>query len=79
VFSRADAFEVNPLDLISLEVFRVLEPGVFNALPASKGTLTRVEDFRSSRSRAEATEKNETRAIVQKVSEERRKSVEEIW
>jgi predicted KAP-like P-loop ATPase len=78
VFSQGDAFEVNPIDLISLEVLRVFEPEVYNALPASKDTLTRVEGFGSTRSHAEATEKNEILAIVQKSSEERRKSVEEI-
>jgi predicted KAP-like P-loop ATPase len=78
VFSRGAAFEVNPIDLISLEALRVFEPEVYNSLPAFKDTLTRVEGFGSSRSHAEATEKKEIQAIVQKASEERRKSVEEI-
>jgi len=78
VFSQGDAFEVNPIDLISLEVLRVFEPEVYNALPALKDTLTRVEGFGSSRSHAEAAEQNAIKAIVQKASEEHRKRVEEI-
>jgi predicted KAP-like P-loop ATPase len=35
-----DAFEVNPIDLIGIEVIRSFEPGVYKALQSSKGMLT---------------------------------------
>lgn len=78
VFSRGGAFEVNPIDLISLEVLRVFEPEVYNSLHASKDALTRVEDFGSSRSRAETIEKNEIQSILLKASEAHRERVKEI-
>lgn len=78
VFSRGGAFEVNPIDLISLEVLRVFEPEVYNSLHASKEALTRVEDFGSSRSSAETAEKNEIQSILQKASEAHRECVKEI-
>lgn len=78
IFSRKDTFEVNPIDLIALEVLRVFEPEVYKALPSSKDTLTRTEDFRSSRARAETAEKDEIKAIVQSTCEAHQKSVEEI-
>ena len=34
------SFEVNPIDLIALEVLRVFEPGVYHLLPGSKKRLT---------------------------------------
>ena len=78
VFSRGGAFEVNPIDLVSLEVLRVFEPEVYNSLHASKDALTRVDDFGSSRSRAETTEKNEIQSILQRASEAHRERVKEI-
>lgn len=35
------SFEVNPVDLIALEVLRVFEPGVYERLPSAKAELTR--------------------------------------
>lgn len=38
-FQTGDGFEVNPVDLIVLEVLRVFEPGVYERLPAAKRIL----------------------------------------
>ena len=40
------SLEVNPIDLIALEVLRVFEPGVYHLLPGSKERLTRLYDPR---------------------------------
>ena len=39
-------FEVNPIDLIALEVLRVFEPDVYHLLPKSKELLTKQNDAR---------------------------------
>jgi predicted KAP-like P-loop ATPase len=78
VFAHGDAFEVNPIDLISLEVLRVFEPEVFKALPAAKSALTGVNQGRSSRSQREPIEKSELEELVQKASEQTRENVRAI-
>jgi predicted KAP-like P-loop ATPase len=78
VFSKKEAFEVNPIDLISLEALRVFDPEVFKALPASKTALTGMSDAGSSRGTREAAERSEIEAIVQKASEQNRDSVRAI-
>jgi predicted KAP-like P-loop ATPase len=40
---HADSIEVNPVDLIGLEVLRVFEPSVYERLPGAKSILTRYE------------------------------------
>ena len=40
-FRTTDGFEVNPVDLIGLEVLRVFEPDVYELLPRSQTILTR--------------------------------------
>lgn len=44
VFSTATAFEVNPLDLLSLEVLRMFEPDLHRRLPLLKPALTQCRD-----------------------------------
>ncbi len=41
VFTGKRAFEVNPVDLIGIEVLRVFEPNVYRLLPMNKDLLTR--------------------------------------
>ena len=41
LFRRLSTFEVNPVDLVGLEVLRVFEPTVYRALPSAKPVLTR--------------------------------------
>jgi predicted KAP-like P-loop ATPase len=45
--STRETFEVNPIDLIALEVLRVFEPTVYHILPQFKERLTKSYDFRS--------------------------------
>jgi predicted KAP-like P-loop ATPase len=78
VFSKGDSFEVNPIDLISLEVLRVFEPEAFKALPASKIALTNVGDPRLFADTGEAAQEREIRKIVDKAPEQNRKQVEQI-
>jgi len=66
VFSKKDSFEVNPIDLISLEVLRVFEPDVYKALPASKSILTNTITFAVHGHTREAEEKSEIESIIQK-------------
>jgi predicted KAP-like P-loop ATPase len=44
------SFELNPIDLIALEVLRVFEPGVYHLLPRSKERLTKLYDSRTGKS-----------------------------
>src|SRR6266498_1098612 len=44
LFRGAGSFEVNPIDLICLEVLRMFEPEVYRALPSNKELLTRLRD-----------------------------------
>lgn len=45
LFRSMGSFEVNPVDLIALEVLRVFEPGAFQKLPDVKPELTRLRDL----------------------------------
>jgi predicted KAP-like P-loop ATPase len=42
-FKSGQTFEVNPVDLIGLEVLRVFDPGLYEQLPSMKRILTRDE------------------------------------
>jgi predicted KAP-like P-loop ATPase len=44
------SLEVNPIDLIALEVLRVFEPAVYHLLPTSKESLTKLYDSRTGKS-----------------------------
>jgi predicted KAP-like P-loop ATPase len=44
--SPRGSFEVNPIDLIALEVLRVFDPDVYHLLPKSKELLTKQNDAR---------------------------------
>jgi predicted KAP-like P-loop ATPase len=44
LFRSTGSFEVNPIDLIGLEVLRVFEPDVFKKLPDAKRELTRIRN-----------------------------------
>lgn len=44
------SFELNPIDLIALEVLRVFEPAVYHLLPRSKERLTKLYDSRTGKS-----------------------------
>ncbi|MBI2679927.1 MAG: hypothetical protein HYX25_02830 [Candidatus Solibacter usitatus] len=75
LFKGEGAFEVNPVDLIALEVLRTFEPEVYRILPLTKGALTALTDIGTGdREQPRA----ELLGIVQRVPEERRERVQEI-
>ncbi len=74
LFQVEGAFEVNPVDLIGLEVLRMFEPDVYHALPGAKELLTQQRDARE-----EAEERRRAiQAIVELAPEQRRERVREI-
>lgn len=73
------SFEVNPIDLIALEVVRVFEPEVYRMIPDTKGVLTSTTDHASmGAARAEEQAKREVESILERAPEERRDAVREI-
>jgi len=78
IFSKQVAFEVNPIDLISLEVLRVFEPEVYRALPNSKDALTDISESGLRNSTREGSQKTEIQGILDKASEQTRQQVQEI-
>jgi predicted KAP-like P-loop ATPase len=58
------SFEVNPIDLIALEVLRVFEPGVYHLLPGSKERLTRLYDSRFGKAITEVEKEDRLRLDV---------------
>jgi len=61
LFRSGDSFEVNPVDLIALEVLRVFEPDVYNQLPGAKRILTEQHGSRS----LSGISEDEVRAVVE--------------
>jgi predicted KAP-like P-loop ATPase len=74
------SFEVNPIDLIALEVLRVFEPAVYHLLASSKERLTRLYDSRSSRTITEVEKEDRLRldALVGAAQAKSKEHVEEI-
>lgn len=77
LFQGQGAFEVNPVDLVGLEVLRMFEPDVYRALPLAKDTLTTLPHSSSG-----ATEQEERRkiaeALIERASSDRRTEVREM-
>lgn len=78
LFTNNETFEVNPVDLIALEVLRVFEPDVYKQLSEAKSILTDMHDdsvlFQSSRDEARSV----VESIVRNVSKENSLQVKEI-
>lgn len=72
------SFEVNPVDLIALEVLRVFEPDVNQQLPAAKAMLTEPRNSGSQSSCAEEEGRRTVEAIINHASESNRPQVREI-
>ncbi len=72
---RGKSFEVNPIDLIGLEVLRVFEPSVYSAVHSNKNLLT--GEGRSG-SGEEETRRLAIQGIVDRASENNRDQVKEI-
>jgi predicted KAP-like P-loop ATPase len=74
-FSADGAFEVNPVDLIALEVIRLYEPDVYQALRSSKELLT--ASSRPDKSRSEVAGKA-VASLIELGSEGRKGEVREL-
>lgn len=74
-FSTDGAFEVNPIDLIVLEVIRLREPDVYKSLQANKDILT--TNGRPERPLIAGTEKT-VASIIELGSQERREQLREL-
>lgn len=77
-FRQTGSFEVNPIDLIALEVLRVFEPDVYHHIPAAKGVLTEPTDRAFDRSAADAAARRIIDALIERAEETRRGQVREI-
>jgi predicted KAP-like P-loop ATPase len=73
-FSAGDVFEVNPIDLIALEVIRLREPDVYKALQSSKELLTTAK---SDRATADGVTKS-VLSIIERGSENHRPELQEL-
>ena len=73
LFVGRAAFEVNPVDLIGIEVLRVFEPGVYSRLHAAKSSLAGVTGTTSKKG-----EKERVDEIIDQASPEKRDRVKAI-
>ena len=77
LFLEKKSFNVNPIDLIAIEVLRVFEPSVYQALTENKLVLTERPTSLSEERWGEETRKFVT-STVDKIAENRRERVREI-
>ncbi|MCC7034679.1 MAG: hypothetical protein IT179_17795 [Acidobacteria bacterium] len=79
VFRSSSSFEVNPVDLIGLEVLRVFEPKLYQALPEAKPLLLGERAWLRGRSETRRNqERDELVRLLDLVQESSRESVQEI-
>lgn len=78
LFSNTDAFEVNPVDLIAIEVLRTFEPDVYGQLPRAKSYLTDGPGHHSLTGTSEDQVKEAIEGIVTLAPENRQPWVREI-
>jgi predicted KAP-like P-loop ATPase len=76
--SPKGTLEVNPIDLISLEVLRVFEPRVYHLLPSNKEHLTKHRTTRSSIAEREKEERSTIELLTNAVPPARKGAVEAI-
>lgn len=78
VFRGPDSLEVNPIDLIAIEVIRVFEPDVYSRIANLKGLLT--GDDISIRLEDKPSEENKSliRAVIEAAREERKDQVRSL-
>jgi predicted KAP-like P-loop ATPase len=76
VFRNGDTFEVNPVDLIGLEMLRVFEPNIYRRLPQEKEVLTLEQ--RHFRDKKRDEDKQSMDALVGLASDERRSIVSKL-
>lgn len=78
LFRNADSFEVNPIDLITLEVLRVFEPAVYQRLPEAKSVLTEKSDSSHHSKEHQDEDKSLVQSIIDQAPPENRQYVREI-
>jgi predicted KAP-like P-loop ATPase len=78
LFRNSGSFEVNPIDLIALEVLRVLEPAVYHWLPEAKSALTEQRSRGLQGRGAEDKTRRVVESIVDQAPEANRPQVREI-
>jgi predicted KAP-like P-loop ATPase len=76
LFRSGGSFEVNPIDLIALEVLRTFEPAVYQKLYGAKDALTERRD--SMKGGKEEEKKRAVELIVEEAEETNRPQVREI-
>lgn len=76
VFRNGETFEVNPVDLIGLEVLRVFEPNVYRRLPQEKEVLTL--ESRGFRDKKRDEDKRRIDDLLILASDERKDSVSKL-
>lgn len=78
VFRSTGSFEVNPIDLIALEVLRVFEPGVYHRISEAKAELTEQRDRGLHGQGTEDRTKRTVESIVEQASGSHQQQVREI-
>ena len=76
IFRSSGSFEVNPIDLIALEVLRTFEPAIYQRLYGAKDALTVRRD--SSREGEKEERKRTIQLIVEQAEEASRPQVREV-
>lgn len=78
LFRMNGGFEVNPVDLIALEVLRVFEPEVYRRLPEARASLTELHDSGVRTPGVEDERRRLVESIVNAAPESKRPQVREI-
>lgn len=78
LFRNADSFEVNPIDLIALEVLRVFESAVYQRLPEAKSVLTESSDSSHHGKEQQDIDKALIQSIIDQAPPKNREYVREI-
>lgn len=78
VFRSTGSFEVNPIDLVALEVLRVFEPGVYHRISEAKTELTEQRDRGLHGQGTEDETKRTVESIVEQAPKSRQQQVREI-
>jgi predicted KAP-like P-loop ATPase len=79
LFRNVESFEVNPIDLIALEVLRVFESDVYQRIPAAKFLLTERTDSSNHSKERQDIEKTLIQSIIDQAPPENQQYVKEIF
>lgn len=78
LFRNAESFEVNPIDLIALEVLRVFESDVYQRIPDAKSVLTEKSDSSQHSKEQQNIEKALIQSIIDQAPPKNQQYVKEI-